>query len=87
MKQYNLLEAIYNKHRKKYKENSDSKQMCCMWSTEDPPDIIEGTEPLNDIEQAFDVHINDDDALELYDMTLTEAIKRIREMAKRQKVK
>ncbi len=74
MNQENILEAIYNKHRRNHKENPDSKQMCCMWSTNDPPDIIEGTEPFDDIEMAFDILINEDDALELYDMTLKEAL-------------
>jgi hypothetical protein len=45
-----------------------------MWSTADPPDIIEGTDPLCDIESAFHIYIEDDDALELYDMTLEESL-------------
>lgn len=68
---------IYNKHRRNYPENSDSDQICCMWSTNDPPDIVDDTEPINDIESAFDIVIDDDDALELYDMSLEEAAKRI----------
>ena len=55
-------------------------QICCMWSTNDPPDIIEGTKPFCDIEEAFGVKINDDDALELYDMTLTETIMHINKL-------
>ena len=47
--------------------------MCCMWSTEDSPDIIEGTDPLCDHENAFQIHINDNNVMELYDMTLDEA--------------
>jgi len=80
---YENLHRIYDKHRLKYKENSDSKQMCCMWSTYDPPDIIERTEPFCDIEETFGICIEDDDALELYDMDLDEATKRIMEMKKR----
>ena len=56
--------------------------MCCMWSTDDPPDIIEGTEPFDDIEAAFDITI-DDEALDLYDMDLKDAAKRIIELQKR----
>jgi len=48
-----------------------------MWSTNDPPDIVDDTEPINDIESAFDIVIDEDDALELYDMSLEEAAKRI----------
>ena len=47
---YGILHSIYAKHLRRHKENPDSKQMCCMWSTDDPPDIIEGTEPICDIE-------------------------------------
>ena len=80
---YNKLYEIYNKHRRNYPENGDSKQMCCMWSTNDPPDIIEDTEPLNDIEAAFDVIIDENDSLDLYDMYLEEAVKRIVEIQQR----
>lgn len=70
---YETLHRIYQKHRRKYRENGDSKQMCCMWSTDDPPDIIEGTPPFDDIEAAFDITIDEDSAMELYDMDLDEA--------------
>jgi hypothetical protein len=51
-----------------------------MWSTNEPPDEIEGTSPLNDIEDAFDIEINDEDSLDLYDMTLKEASIRVLEI-------
>lgn len=51
-----------------------------MWSTNDPPDIIEGTEPLEDIETAFDITIDEDEALNLYDMDLKDAALRIMEI-------
>ena len=51
-----------------------------MWSTDDPPDIIEGTEPIEDIEEAFNISLSDDDILGLYDMNLEEATKRIIEI-------
>jgi len=54
-----------------------------MWSTNDPPDVIEDTEPFNDIEDAFDISIDGDDALDLYDMYLEEAAKRIVEIQQR----
>ena len=80
---YKTLHEIYKKHRQNYPENSDSKQMCCMWSTNDPPDVIEDTEPFNDIETAFNIIINEDDALDLYDMHLEEATKHIFEIQQR----
>lgn len=51
-----------------------------MWSTNDPPDEIEGTEPFCDIENAFNITISDDDALELYNMTLKEALAYIKKI-------
>lgn len=80
---YETLRDIYQKHRRKYRENSDSEQMCCMWSTNNPPDIIEGTKPLENIEDAFGIIIDEDEALELYDMTLQEAARRIIELQQR----
>ena len=77
------LHAIYSKRRRMHRENPDSKQMCCMWSTDDPPDIIEGTDPICDIEDAFNIQISDDEALELYDMHLDQAARRILEIGKK----
>jgi len=55
-----------------------------MWSTCDPPDIIEGTKPFRDIEITFDICIDEDDALELYDMDLDEATRKIMEIREQQ---
>ncbi len=82
---YQTLNDIYNKHQRKYCGNPDSKQMCCMWSTNNPPDVLSGTQPLCDIEKAFDINIDENEALELYDMDLDEAIKKIMEMKSVQK--
>jgi len=81
---YKTLHRIYQKHRRNHPENSDSEQMCCMWSTDDPPDIIEGTPPFDDIEAAFAISIDDDAALELYDMELDKAATRIVELQRLQ---
>ena len=72
------------KHRRKYRGNPDSNQMCCMWSTHNPPDIIEGTDPICDTEDAFDIEISDAEALALYDMGLDEAVTRIQEIRNQQ---
>jgi hypothetical protein len=45
-----------------------------MWSITDPPDIIEDTPPFLDIENAFNFSIDEDDCLELYDMSIEEAV-------------
>lgn len=81
---YEKLQRIYQKQRRNHPENGDSKQMCCMWSTNDPPDIIEGTPPFDDIEEEFSISISDDVALELYDMHLDEAARKIMEMRNEQ---
>lgn len=56
-------------HRRRYKANPDSKQMCCMWPRRRPPDVLEGTRPICDIENAFGICMNEDDAIDIYDMS------------------
>ena len=58
--------------------------MCLMWSTDEPPDIIEDTPPFDDIADAFGITINWEEALELYDMHLDEAVTQLIEMQQRQ---
>ena len=77
---YQTLHTIYDKHRRKYRGNPDSKQMCCMWSTNNPPDTLLDTQPIYDIEDAFNIKIDEDEAMEIYDMVLDEAVKRIMSM-------
>lgn len=78
---YDILSKIYNKYRKAHPENSDdSEQICLMWPTNNPPDIIEGTAPFVEIEEVFNIVIDEKDSLELYDMTLKEASIRVHEL-------
>jgi hypothetical protein len=51
-----------------------------MWSTVNPPNTIEDTKQIHDIEKSFDIHLDEMEAIELYDMDLDEAAKRILEM-------
>jgi len=51
-----------------------------MWSTSSPPDTLEGTRPLCDIEKAFDILIDENIAIEIYDTDLDEATRKIMEM-------
>lgn len=81
---YDTLHRIYQRHRRNHPENDDSQQICCMWSTDNPPDIIEGTPPFDDIEDALAISIDDDAALELYDMHLDEATRKMLEMRTKQ---
>ncbi len=81
---YNTLYPIYNKHRRRYKENHrDTQQMCLMWSTNDPPDDIRYSDPIEEIEAAFGIYIDDDDAMELYEMKLDEAAQKIKTIQKK----
>ncbi|MDF1570848.1 MAG: hypothetical protein P1P82_04450 [Bacteroidales bacterium] len=79
-----MLHEIYQKHRRYHRENGDSKQMCCMWSTENPPDIIADTEPFADIEATFNIIIDDEEASNLYDLDLEDAALRIMEIQKKE---
>ncbi len=81
---YEKLSQIFMKYKKRYKSPPKSKQMACMWSTTNLPDIIEDTPPFNDIEEAFNIIIDEDDCLELYDMDLTEATDKILNMIQKQ---
>jgi hypothetical protein len=54
-----------------------------MWSTINPPDTLEGTRPLCDIEKAFDICFDENTAYEIYDMNLDEAVSKIIEMQKK----
>ena len=77
---YEKLYQIYKKYQKAYNHIPDSHQMCCMWSTVNPPNTIEDTKQIHDIEKSFDIHLDEMEAIELYDMDLDEAAKRILEM-------
>jgi hypothetical protein len=44
-----------------------------MWPVDDPPDVLLATDPLEAICDLIDMDIDEDYAMELYDMTLQEA--------------
>ena len=73
-KQKILQELIKIHKRYSFKKYSDeSSQMCTLWSTDNPPDILEDTEPLEAICHTINKDIDEDYAVELYDITLKEA--------------
>ncbi len=78
------LFRIYKKYQELHKGNPDSLQMFCMWSTTDPPDILEDSPPFQDIETVFNISIDEDNCLELYDMDLDEAVAKIANIIKKQ---
>lgn len=79
---YEKLYQIFMKYKKRYKNPPASKQLCCMWSVTNPPDIIEDTPQFRDIEKAFNISIDDDECLEFYNMELDEATEQINNMIK-----
>lgn len=55
------------------KEPKEESQMCLIWSTVNPPDILTETEQINDLESAFDIDLSEDEAVQIYNMTISEA--------------
>ena len=56
-----------------------------MWSTRRLPDVLTETKQISEIEKAFAIEFDEDDAIELYDMTLQEAVTFIEKRIGRQK--
>ncbi len=69
---FDKFHKIYKKYQVKYK-NPDSKQICCMWSTRNPPDEIYECSQISDIEKEFSICLSEVDVYGLYDMKLDEA--------------
>jgi len=44
--------------------NQDS-QMCCFWSIDNPPDVLEATDQLEEIQAEFDINVSEDEAVEM----------------------
>ena len=76
----NKLLLLFKKHSSKSKPNADA-QMCLFWSIKNPPDVLEGTKQLEEIEAEFDIEITEDKAVEMYDMNLLEASEYIQELS------
>jgi hypothetical protein len=55
-----------------------------MWSTRRLPDVLTETKQISDIEKAFAIQLDEDEAIELYDMTLNEAVTFIEKRVRRQ---
>lgn len=68
----NEFYEIYIKYVDRSEPDPNS-QLCLLWSLDNPPDILEGTSQLESIEEAFDIIINEDQAVELFDMSIIEA--------------
>ena len=64
------------KIHKKYsgeRHSNENAQMCTLWSVYDPPDILEDTAPFNELVKAFNFDFSEDEAVEFYDMNISDA--------------
>jgi hypothetical protein len=70
-----VLEQLYTIFREYvgHLEPNENSQLCIMWALDDPPDVLEITPQIGSIEEAFDITISEDGAVELFDMSLLEA--------------
>ena len=82
---YKKLYGIYKKYQLRYNRSCTSGQICLMWSTRRLPDVLTETKQISEIEKAFAIEFDEDDAIELYEMTLQEAITFIEKRIGRQK--
>jgi hypothetical protein len=76
------LTRIYQEQSGARRVGPDS-QMCLFWH--DPTvEILVGSDELDALETEFGIEFDDDNALDLYDMTLSEAAKLIERMVREQ---
>lgn len=70
-----LLEQLYKVFREYvgHLEPNENSQLCIMWALNDPPDVLECTPQIGSIEEAFDISLSENEAVELFDMSLLEA--------------
>ena len=69
----NELIKIHSRYSFERYRSDESSQFCTMWAVDDPPDVLLCTDPLDAICDLIDMDIDEDYAMELYDMTLQEA--------------
>jgi hypothetical protein len=69
----NELIKIHSRYSFDRYRSNESSQFCTMWPVDDPPDVLLATDPLEAICDLIDMDIDEDYAMELYDMTLQEA--------------
>lgn len=82
---YQKLYNIYRKYQLRCNKSCKSGQICLMWSTRRLPDVLTETKQILDIEKAFAIELDEDEAIKLYDMTMNEAVLFIEKKMKQQK--
>lgn len=68
----NELIKIHARFSSMRKRSDKSSQFCTMWSA-DPPDTLVDTAPIEAITELLQIEIDEDDAVDLFDMDLEEA--------------
>jgi hypothetical protein len=69
----NELLKIHDRYSFTRYRATPASQVCTMWPIDDPPDELMTTEPLEAICDLIGMDIDEEYAVELYDMTLQEA--------------
>lgn len=69
----NELLKIHDRYSFERYRAASASQVCTMWSIDDPPDVLLDTGPLEAICDLIGMDIDEEYAMELYDMTLQEA--------------
>ncbi|MFK7978595.1 MAG: hypothetical protein AB8G86_01320 [Saprospiraceae bacterium] len=67
-----VLIKIHKKYSGERRSNEDS-QMCTLWSTSNPPDILEHTPPFDELAETFNFYFSEEEAVEFYDMEIIDA--------------
>jgi len=75
MSKAEIIQILISVHKKysNARVSNETSQMCTLWSTSNPPDILEGTAPLNEIEEAINYGFYEEDAIEIYDKEIGDA--------------
>jgi len=77
-----ILKVLLQIHRKysSQRHPTEDSQMCMLWP--DDIEIIEGTDPMNEIEETFGIYLEEEVVMEIYDMNAIEASQRIASLIK-----
>jgi hypothetical protein len=76
---FEKLKIIYKKYVPRGKPIEIS-EMACMWSINNPPDLLEYRKQLEEIERKFNIYIDEENAQKFYEMTLIEASEYIKRL-------
>ena len=76
---YSKICKVFRKHSGHIKP-SPGTQMCLLWSIDEPPDILENTEALNELEKEINFNFDEEEAVEIFDMNIIDATEYIEKL-------